>query len=90
MCFKIGKDEIDTVSSLMRMSLLFLLSESLGVDAEEISGRARLVEDMQLDKFKAARLNELIAEYFDGLEIDLDDTPTVDSLLDKIVETQLH
>lgn len=90
MCFKVGKDEIDTVSSLMRMSLLFLLSEALGVDADEIPAGARLIEDMELDKTKAARLNELIAEYFDGLQINLHDTPTVDSLLDKIVETQLH
>ena len=74
----------------MRMSLLYLLFESMEIEAEEVSGNARLVDDMGLDKPKAARLNELIAEYFDGLQVDLDDTPTVDSLLEKIVETQMQ
>lgn len=74
----------------MRMSMMVLLSELFDIDIEEISEDARLVEDLKLDKTKAARLNELIAEYFDGLQIDLNDTPTVDSLLDKIVETQLY
>jgi len=74
----------------MRMSLLYLLSESLEIEAEEVSGDARLVDDMGLDKSKAIRLNGLIAEYFDGLQINLDDTPTVDSLLEKIVETQIQ
>lgn len=73
----------------MRMSLVVLLSESLGVEVEEVDCDARLVEDMRLDKTKAARLNELIAEYFDGLQLNLDETPTVESLLDKIVETQM-
>lgn len=89
MCLKIGKDEIDTIRNLMRMSLLILLSESLDIEVEEISDKARLVEDLKLDNVKAARLNELIAEYFDGLKINLDDTPTIDSLLEKIVETQI-
>lgn len=90
MCLKVGKDEIDTIRNLMRMSMMVLLSELFDIDIEEISEDARLVEDLKLDKTKAARLNELIAEYFDGLQIDLNDTPTVDSLLDKIVETQLY
>ncbi|MCG6936855.1 MAG: hypothetical protein LJE83_01605 [Gammaproteobacteria bacterium] len=90
MCFKAGKDEIDTIRNLMRMSLLVLLSESLEIEAWELSGEARLVEDMKLDKAKAARLKREIAEYFDGLQINLDDTPTVDSLLEKIVETQMQ
>jgi hypothetical protein len=89
MCFKAGKDEIDTVRNLIRMSLLFLLADTLEVEIEDIAGNARLVEDMKLDKTGADRLTALIAEYFDGLQINLDDTPTVDSLLDKIVANQI-
>jgi hypothetical protein len=85
-----GKDEMDTVKNLMRMSLMYLLSESFETEVEDVSASARLVEDMALDKPKAARLNELIAEYFDGIQINLADTPTVDSLLEKIVETQMQ
>jgi hypothetical protein len=66
------------------------LSESLETEVEEISGNARLVEDLKLDRAKAVRLEKLIAEYFDGLQINLDDTLTVDSLLEKIVEIQMQ
>ena len=90
MCLKVGKDEIDTIRNLMRMSIMVLLSELFDIDIDEVSEDARLVEDMKLDETKAARLNELIAEYFDGLQINLDETPTVDSLMEKIVESQIH
>ena len=80
---------MDTVRNLMRMSMLILLSESLEIEIEEISGDARLVEDLKLDKTKKDRLNHLIAEYFDGLQINLKNTPTIDSLLEKIVATQM-
>jgi hypothetical protein len=90
MCLKVGKDEMDTMRNLMRLSLLILVSDTFDVDIDEVSGDARLVEDMKLDKIKANRLSNLIAEYFDGLQIDLNETPTVDTLLDKIVETQMH
>lgn len=80
---------MDTVRNLMRMSLLVLLSESLDTEVEDIACEARLVEDLKLDKAKTDRLKGLVAEYFDGLQVNLDDTPTIENLLEKIVATQM-
>jgi hypothetical protein len=90
MCFKVGKDEIDTVKNLMQMSVILFLSESLGIEFDEVSADTRLLEVMEFDRSKMARLHEFIAEYFDGLQINLYDTPTVGSLLDKIVDSQMQ
>lgn len=85
MCFKAGDDELDTVKNLMTMSLSVVVADALEVDLDEVQTSSRLVQDLGMTPDKAVALKEGIAEYFDGLEIDLRATPTVGALLDKVV-----
>ena len=90
MCIKAGDNELETVKNLMSMSLMAVLAESLGAEIDEIPTDARLVEDLNMDHSKELVLRGLIAEYFDGLEVDLTETPTVDTLLDRIVMSEFQ
>jgi len=90
MCFKAGSDELDTVRNLMSMSLSAVISEALEIDIDDIRPTAHFVRDLGMTPEKAQILNEGIAEYFDGLEVDLAATPTVGALLDKVVHSEFR
>ena len=69
----------------MSMCLSGVLCEALEIDIDEIRPTAYLVKDLGMTAKKAEALKAGIAEYFDGLEVDLNATPTVGALLDKVV-----
>lgn len=85
MCIKAGKDELDTVRNLMMMSLNAVVAEALACELGDAVPEADLVKDLGMDSGGAAALRGLVAEFFDGLEIDLGRARTVADLLDQVV-----
>lgn len=90
MCIKAGKDELDSVKNLMGMALKAVVAEALDVDLDDITEEARLVEDLHMDGTTAAVLQDLIADTFDGVRVDLDTTPTYAALLERVVLSEFH
>jgi hypothetical protein len=85
MCIRAGRDELESVKNLMAMSLMAVVAEALDADLDEISEEARLVEDLHMDQTNEQELKAMIADVFNGLEVDLNTTRTVSGLLDKVV-----
>jgi hypothetical protein len=69
----------------MGMSLMAVVAEALEADLDEISDETRLVEDLHMDPAHEHELKVMIADVFNGLEVDLHTTPTVSSLMEKVV-----
>ena len=82
---KMGKDELETVRNLMAMSLKAVVADALEADLEEIVDETRLCEDLGMDSAGAERLRALIADIFDGLEVEPRQTPTFAALLERVV-----
>ncbi len=87
MCIKAGKDELDTVRNLMMMSLNAVVAEALGCELEDVVPGADLVNDLGMDPAGAAALRGLVAEYFDGFELDIGQVGVVADLLDQVVNS---
>lgn len=90
MCLKLGKDELDTVRNLMAMSLKAVVAEALECDLDEVTERARLVEDLHMDEAGRHELQALLADIFDGVAIDPAAMPTVGDLLEEVVHSEFH
>ena len=88
MCIKAGKDELETVRNLMMMSLNAVVAEALQVELEDVTPSARLAGDLGMDAAGADALRELVADMFDGFEVDLERARTVDDLLDQVVRSE--
>lgn len=85
MCIRAGSNELESVKNLMSMSLMAVIAEALRVDIDEISERARLVEDLHMDAEGRRELEAMVADVFDGLKVNVNTTPTVGALLDRVV-----
>lgn len=85
MCIRAGSNELESVKNLMGMSLKAVVADALAADIETVTDSSRLVEDLHMSTRNSRDLTALIAEVFDGLQIDLQQTPTVAALLDQVV-----
>lgn len=85
MCIRAGSDELESVKSLMSMALRVVVADALHAELDDISDESRLVEDLHMGKQECHELHELIADTFDGLDIDVCHTPTVRALLEQVV-----
>lgn len=90
MCIKAGNNELDSVRALMSMSLNALISEVFDKDLEDLDGNLSLYEDLAMNAHQQQELGELIAEYFDGLSIDLTAINTLQELFDSIIEVEFE
>lgn len=90
MCIKAGRDELESVKNLMGMALKAVVAEALHADLDDVSDDARLVEDLHMGRAEARVLQELIADTFDGIRVDLDETPTYAALLDRVVLSEFR
>lgn len=88
MCIRAGSNELESVKNLMGMSLMAVVAESLDMDIDGIDESSHLVNDLQMDNGGKQRLEAMIAEVFDELQINLNTTPTVGALLDKVVMSE--
>lgn len=88
MCIRAGSNELESVKNLMGMSLMAVIAESLEADIEAIRETDHLVNDLRMDNASKQRLEAMIADLFDGLQVNLNTTPTVNALLDKVVRSE--
>lgn len=88
MCIRAGSNELESVKNLMGMSLMAVIAESLEADIDTIDESKSLVRDLKMDGAGRERLEMMIADIFDGLRVNLNTTPTVGSLLDKVVMSE--
>lgn len=84
MCQRHGADELETVRNLMAMSLRAVVAEALDADIEAITGEVHLAE-LGMDAARQVTLRELIADTFDGLEVELSADETFDDLIAAVV-----
>lgn len=85
MCIRAGSNELESVKNLMDMSLRAVVADALHTDIEAIREESRLVEDLHMGTRDEQELEAMIADIFDGLHVDVQETPTVAALLDKVV-----
>ncbi len=90
MCIRAGSDELESVKNLMAMSLTAVVAEALEVDIDEVTDFSSLKYDLKMDEQKKTRLLDLVADVFDGLELQLDDNDTFADLLDKVVMVEFE
>jgi hypothetical protein len=88
MCIRAGSNELESVKNLMGMSLMAVISESLETDIDTIDEASHLVNDLKMDHSGRQRLETMIAEVFDELQVNLNTPPTVGALLDKVVMSE--
>lgn len=88
MCIRAGSNELESVKNLMGMSLMAVVAESLEADIDDISEATHLVRDLHMDGEGKLRLEQMIAEVFDELQVNVNTTPTVGSLLDRVVMSE--
>lgn len=89
-CIRVGRDELETVKNLMGMSLKAVVAEALAVDLEAVAEGTRLREDLRMTPAGADALAALIADTFDGLQVDLAAVATYDRLLELVVLNEFH
>jgi hypothetical protein len=90
MCIKAGDNEIETVKNLMSMSLVAVVADALHADLDEIHDHSSLVEDLHMGSEGKQALEAGIADIFDGLTVDLQQTPTMADLLDRVVMNEFR
>lgn len=90
MCIRAGSNELESVKNLMGMSLMAVLADALDTEIEDLSEEMLLVEDLHMDHQSEVALKALIADVFDGLQVDISSTPTVAALLDEVVRNEFR
>lgn len=85
MCIRAGSNELESVKNLMGMSLKAVVADALHADIDNVFDHSRLVEDLHMSANDEQELEAMIADVFDGLRVDLHQTPTVAALLDQVV-----
>jgi len=85
MCIRAGNNELESVKNLMGMSLKAVVADALHTDIDTIFDDSRLIEDLHMSANDEHELEEMIADVFDGLQINVHNTPTVGALLDMVV-----
>lgn len=90
MCIRAGSNELESVKTLMGMSLKAVVADALNADIEDVTDNSRLVEDLHMSANDELELEAMIADIFDGLQIDVHETPTVAALLDRVVMKEFN
>lgn len=85
MCIRAGSNGLESMKNLMTMSLMAVIAESLAVDIDTIGPNSNLRRELGMDETGRKRLEAMIADYFDGLTVNLDAISTVSMLLDRVV-----
>jgi len=88
MCIRAGSNELESVKNLMGMSLMAVVADALHTEIDNVTEDAHLVEDLHMDNSSEEELEYMIADVFNGLHVDVQETPTVSALLDKVVRNE--
>lgn len=90
MCIKLGENELSSVKGLMTMSLNAIISEVFNIELDDIKGELSLISDLGMVSGSKNELSAYIAEYFDGLIVDLDSISTLNDLFDVVIEKEFE
>jgi hypothetical protein len=90
MCIRAGNNELESVKNLMGMSLMAVIADALDTEIDNVTEEAHLVEDLNMDSSREEELEAMIEDVFDGLHVDVQSTPTVSALLDKVVMSEFQ
>jgi hypothetical protein len=90
MCIKAGNSEMGAVKALMTMSLNAVVSEVFGMEPDDIAPELRVFSDLHMNADQQAEFTELVAEYFDGLELEFEPGTTLGEIFDRVVEQQFE
>lgn len=88
MCIKVGDNELSSVKALMSMSLGMIIVDTFDMEPEELKRGMHLKEDMGMDTDRQSKLSGLVAEYFNGLQLDFRQIKTVDDLFQLVVDQE--
>ncbi len=90
MCIRAGSNELESVKNLMGMSLMAVIADALDTEIDNVTEEANLVEDLHMDQNREQELEAMIEDVFNGLHVDVQSTPTVSALLDKVVMSEFQ
>ncbi len=90
MCIKAGNNELGSVKALMSMSLNALIAEVFEQDLEKLEKSLSLTHDLGMNELKQAELSNLIAEYFDDLNVDFTRIDTLEELFQTVIEVEFE
>ena len=90
MCIRAGSNELESVKNLMGMSLMAVIADALDTEIDNVTEEAHLVEDLHMDQSREQELEAMIEDVFDGLHVDVQSTPTVSALLDRVVMSEFQ
>ena len=87
MCFKIegAENELDTVKSLMTMTVNSIIADLFDLDFDEINPDKCLFKDYQMTNKQENMLKSSISEYFDDYELHIPKSYTIRQLYEDVV-----
>lgn len=85
MCIKAAKNELDSVKAIMTMSLNAIVAQVFACDLDDIEPNLHMYTDLHMDAQKQLELDEIIAEYFDGLQVDFSSIEWLADLFEQVV-----
>ena len=85
MCIKTAYTELDSVRAIMTMSLNAIVADVFGLDLDDIEPGLRLHTDLRMDTQKQLELGEIIAEYFDGLQVEFSRIELLADLFEQVI-----
>jgi len=90
MCIRVGNSELSAVKGLMTMTLNSIVADIFDLDLDEIKLDASLYDDLAMTPAQQEELTELIAEYFDGLNIDFKQVHKLDEIYELVIKTEFE
>lgn len=90
MCIKYGNNELDTVKAIMSMSLNSIIADVFDMDLDDIRQELDLHDDLHISHEQQSALKEMIAEYFDDLQVDFNRIKTLRDLFEIVIESEFR
>lgn len=88
MCIKAGDTELASVKALMTMTLDAMVGKVFGLEPEEIAPGLRLYGDLHMSAVQRAQLAGLVAEYFEGVQLEFTPATTLGDIAARVVDAQ--
>lgn len=89
MCIKAGENELSSVEALMTMSLNALISDTLDIGIDTLDNSLNLRRDLGMQSAEEIELTQAIAEYFNGLTVNMEQISTIGDLHRLIIGHEL-
>ena len=85
MCIKYGGSEQDTAKTLMTMSLNSIVADIFDLELFDIVPELTLHGDLSMSSTQETDLIDTIAEYFDDLQIDIQQNDNLNALFENVI-----